>query len=138
MMAETAVGVPTLNKLLCVFLIDLHALALNIGTIGTADLIGALIGNNPCSIECAPNEVHCICNVAIAVSIFNTQDKRPVVCAGKQVRIERCTQVANVHISRRTRCKTGANLRICQLISSQNQFHASAAQITAQRTEHDE
>ena len=121
MIAETAVGMPALDELLRVFLVDLHALALDVWSIVPANLIRPLVRHDARRIECAANEVYRIRDVAIPIRILNPQDKRPVICTRKQIGVQRRAQIADVHIARRTRCKAGANLRIPQRISSQTQ-----------------
>ena len=114
MVAEAAIGVPARNKLLCVFLIDIHTLALDVWSIVAANIIRSLVRHNARRIERTADKVHRIRDVAIAVGILKPQDERPVIGTRKQIGIECRAQVADVHIARRTRCKTCANLRSCQ------------------------
>ena len=108
--AEAVVGLARLDKLLGVLLEHVHALALHVGADGTAH-VGALVPGQTGSLERAVDDVGSALDQTALVGVFNAQDEGTAVMAGLQIGVQCGAQVADVHIARGRRRKTGANGR---------------------------
>ena len=108
--AEAVVGLARLDKLLGVLLEHTHALALHVGADGTAH-VGALVPGQAGSLERAVDDVGSALDQATLVGILNAQDEGAAVMAGLQIGVQCGAQVADVHIARGRRRKTGADGR---------------------------
>ena len=108
--AETVVGLARLDKLLGVLLEHAHALALHVGADGTAH-VGALVPGQAGSLERAVDDVGSALDQAALVGVLNAQDEGTAVMAGLQIGVQCGAQVADVHIARGRRRKTGADGR---------------------------
>ena len=108
--AEAVVGLARLDKLLGVLLEHTHALALHVGADGTAH-VGALVPGQAGSLERAVDDVGSALDQAALVGVLNAQDEGTAVMAGLQIGVQCGAQVADVHIARGRRRKTGADGR---------------------------
>ena len=108
--AEAVVGLARLDKLLGVLLEHAHALALHVGADGTAH-VGALVPGQAGSLERAVDDVGSALDQAALVGVLNAQDEGTAVMAGLQIGVQCGAQVADVHIARGRRRKTGADGR---------------------------
>ncbi len=105
---ETAEGVPLLNQLLAMLMIDGAALTLTVRTVGTAD-VRTFIPLQPKPAQRVENLLLGGSAGAHLVGIFDTQDKLAAVLAGKALIEQRNVGGADVRITGRGRRNAGTN-----------------------------
>ena len=107
--AEAVVGLARLDKLLGVLLEHAHALALHVGTDGTAH-VGALVPGQAGSLERAVDDVGSALDQTALVGVLNAQDEGTAVVARLQIGIQSRAQIAYMHIACGGRRKAGTNI----------------------------
>ena len=115
--AEAIVCLARLHKLFGIGQVHILALALHIGTEITAH-VGTFVPLHADALQRAVDHVDRAGNVAALIGVLNAQNELSAVCLGVQVRIERASEVSEVHISRRRRGKSGTNFHCILLTES--------------------
>ena len=105
--AEAVVGFARFDQLLGILFEHAHALALDIGADGAAD-IRAFVPSQAGGAQRVVNNIGCALHQAALIGILNAQDKGAAVMAGLKISIQCGAQVAHMHIARGGRCKPGA------------------------------
>ena len=106
--AEAVIRLALCHQLLGILLEHTHALALHIGAHGAAD-IRALVPQKAGLPQGVVDDIHSALHIAALIGILDAQDEGAILVLGHQVGVQGSTQVANVHITRRRRRKTGAD-----------------------------
>ena len=107
--AEAVVRLARRDQLLGILLEHPHALALHIGTDGTAD-VGTLVPSQAGGLQRVVDDVGSALDQAALVGVLNAQDKGAAVVARLQIGIQSRAQVADVHIARGRWRKASANI----------------------------
>ena len=97
---EGIIGLAGFEELTCVVLVGRQPLALEIGSIRSADL-RSFVPQQPQPTEVVENLAHRVLDVAGLVGVFNAQDERPAVLAGEQPVEQHRPRPADVQVSRR-------------------------------------
>ena len=100
--AEAVVGVAGFDEFFRVFLVELHALALDVRA-AVAAIARAFVGRDAREFQRALDEVDSVGDVARAVGVLDAQDEVAAVGLGKEIGVKRRAQVADVHVPRRAR-----------------------------------
>lgn len=111
--AEAVIGMAAFYEFFGIFFIKRKALALDIRAAAAAD-IRSFVGDDAGQLQRAVDEIYRIRDVAGAVGILDAQNKITLLRLGVEISIERCAQIADMHISRRTWRETCAYFLICQ------------------------
>lgn len=82
--AEAVIRMPTLDKLAGIFLVDILALGLVIGSMWATDA-WAFIPLDPQPVEAIDQLLFCPWHITPLVGVFDAQDERPTHLPGKQV-----------------------------------------------------
>ena len=106
--AEAVVSLALGHQLLGILLEHAHALALHIGAHGAAD-VRAFVPQQAGLPQGVVDDIHSALHIAALVGILDAQDEGAVLVLCHQVGIQGGTQIANVHITRGRRRKTGAD-----------------------------
>ena len=109
--AEAAVGVAARDEQLGVFFIESPPLGLDIRADRTAD-VRALVMRQAAGAHGAVNDIDRALHIAALIGVLDTQDELAAGVPRDQIRIQRCAQIADVHIARRAGRKTGAHLAV--------------------------
>ena len=106
--AEAVICLAFCHQLLGILLEHPHALALHIGAYRAAD-VRAFVPEQAGLPQGVVDHVHGALHIAALVGVLNAQDEGAILVLCHQVGIQRGAQVANVHIPRRRRGKSGAD-----------------------------
>ena len=107
--AETIICLALGHQLLGILLEHAHALALDVGADGAAD-VRAFVPQQAGLPQGVVDDIHSALHVAALVGVLNTQDEGAVLVLGHQVGVQRGAQVANVHIAGGRGGKNGCGL----------------------------
>ena len=107
--AEAVVSGTVFNKLLRVFEIASHALALNIRTVISSD-IGALIPVQTAVFQRVVDHVDSAFDQTSLVGVLDTKNKIAVILFGDQIGVQSRAKVSDMHVSCRARCKSGTGI----------------------------
>ena len=111
--AEAIVGVAGPHKLFGIFLVEVHALALDVRA-AVAAVARAFVWRDAREFQRALNEVDGVSDIARAVGVLDAQDEVAAVGLGKEIGVKRRAQVADVHVPRRARREARAYFLLCQ------------------------
>ena len=106
--AEAIVCLALSHQLLGILLEHAHALALHIGAHGAAD-VRAFVPQQAGLPQGVVDDIHSALHIAALIGILDAQDEGAILVLGHQVGVQGSAQVANVHITRGRRRKTGAD-----------------------------
>ena len=98
LVAEAIVGVAAFHQLQGVFLEHAHALALDVGAHGAAD-VGAFVPDQAGLFQGVVDDVHRALDVAGLVGVLDAEDEGAVIFLGDKVGVQRSAQVSDVHIA---------------------------------------
>ena len=107
--AEAVIGLALSHQLLGILLEHPHALALDVGADGAAD-VRAFVPQQAGLPQGVVDDIHSALHVAALVGVLDAEDEGAVIVLGHQVGVQGRAQVANVHITRRRGSKTGADM----------------------------
>ena len=111
LLAEAVVGRALFYQELCVGQIQVPALGLDVGPGGTAD-VRPLVMVEAALLHGAVNDVRGTLHKTPLIRILNAEDKRAASVAGNEPCVQRCPQIAYVHIAGRGGGKPGADLPV--------------------------
>ena len=106
--AEAVIGMAEFDELFGVFLVYGFALALDVRSVVAAEA-RSLIGDDVGSSERILYEIHGISDIARLVGVLDAQDEIAMLGFREQIGVERSAQIADMHITRRARSKTGTD-----------------------------
>ena len=106
--AEAVICLAFSHQLLGILLEHAHALALDVGADGAAD-VRAFVPQQAGLPQGVVDDIHSALNVTALVGVLNAQDEGAVLVLGHQVGVQRGAQVANVHVAGGRGGKTGAD-----------------------------
>ena len=107
--AETIICLALGHQLLGILFEHAHALALHIGAHGAAD-VRAFVPQQAGLPQGVVDDIHSALHIAALVGILDAQDEGAILVLCHQVGVQGSAQVANVHITRGRRRKTGADI----------------------------
>ena len=109
LIAEAVVGMTAFHQLLGVFLKHTHALTLNIGTDGAAD-IRSLVPQQAGLLQGLVDDLHSPLYLTLLVGILDAQQEAAVIALCHQIGKQCGAQVSHVHIAGGAGGKTGADM----------------------------
>ena len=107
LVAEAVVGISGSDELFSVLAVEPFAFALDIGT-ETAIFIGTFIVFKPGAFQRGIDHIDSVFDIACLVGILDAEDEFSLPGTGKQPRIKRSTQIADMHKAGGTGGKTGS------------------------------
>ena len=106
--AEAVIGLALSHQLLGILLEHAHALALDVGADGAAD-VRAFVPQQAGLPQGVVDDIHSALHIAALIGVLDAQDEGAILVLCHQVGVQGSAQVANVHITRGRRRKTGAD-----------------------------